>query len=300
MPRRQGIFWLCTIPATNSHTLDWPPRELIPGLSWIKGQRELGSTTDYDHWQVCVAFNKKISLSGIQKLLGTDGHYELSRSSAAADYVWKQETSVDGTRFELGVKPIQRNCKIEWESVWNAAKLGKLEDIPANVRVSSYRALRTIASDYSKTQPLDRECYVFWGPTGTGKSHRAWAEAGMDSYSKDPRTKFWDGYNGESNVVLDEFRGSIDISHLLRWLDKYPVRVEIKGSTKPLVATKIWITSNLDPRLWYPELDQDTLEALRRRLKITHFNKSLMSYTLSYFYLREKRKPSKTLPSPQE
>lgn len=88
----------------------------------------------------------------------------------------------------------------------------------------------------------------------------------------DPRTKFWDGYQSEANVVMDEFRGGIDISHLLRWLDRYPVRVEIKGSSRPLLATTIWITSNLDPRRWYPEIDQETLDALLRRLNIIHFN----------------------------
>lgn len=273
--RRQGIFWICTIPATHAYACDWPPRELGTGLAWIKGQRELGTSTDYDHWQVCVAFGKKKSLAGVQKLLGTGIHCELTRSSAAADYVWKDETAVSGTRFELGIKPVQRNDKLEWEKIWELAKLGQLESIPGNIRVSSYRALRTIASDYSKTKPLVRTCYVFWGATGTGKSHRAWSEAGMDAYSKDPRTKFWDGYDAESNVVLDEFRGSIDISHLLRWLDRYPVRVEIKGSTKPLLASTIWITSNLSPDQWYADIDSDTLAALKRRLVITHFNKPI-------------------------
>jgi len=72
--------------------------------------------------------------------------------------------------------------------------------------------------------------------------------------------------------VVDEFRGGIDIAHLLRWCDRYPVIVELKGSSTVLSATKIWITSNLSPDDWYPELDVETKAALRRRLNITHFN----------------------------
>ena len=106
---------------------------------------------------------------------------------------------------------------------------------------------------------------------GTGKSRRAWAEAGESAYAKCPRSKFWDGYQDQKHVVFDEFRGGIDVSHLLRWFDRYPVRVEIKGSSRPLHACRIWITSNVDPRLWYPELDSATLDALLRRLTITHF-----------------------------
>lgn len=135
----------------------------------------------------------------------------------------------------------------------------------------SYHTLRRICGDYSRPVAMERIVHVFWGSTGTGKSRRAWQEAGLEAYPKDPRTKFWCGYQGEEHVVVDEFRGGIDISHILRWLDRYPVVVETKGSSVCLRAKVIWITSNLDPRLWYPELDQATNDALIRRLNITHF-----------------------------
>lgn len=118
---------------------------------------------------------------------------------------------------------------------------------------------------------IERQCFVYWGRTGTGKSRLAWERAGTDAYPKDPRTKFWDGYQGQLHVVVDEFRGGIDISHLLRWLDRYPVIVEIKGSSVVLKATSVWITSNVNPEDWYPLLDNETKQALLRRLTITHF-----------------------------
>lgn len=143
-------------------------------------------------------------------------------------------------------------------------------DIESSIRVQHYRTLRAIASDYAQPVAIMRSCVVFWGNTGVGKSRRAWEEATMEAYPKDPRTKFWCGYNGQKNVVIDEFRGGIDISHLLRWLDRYPVIVEIKGSSVVLKAEKIWITSNIPPRHWYPDLDVSTYEALERRLEIIH------------------------------
>lgn len=264
--RRQGIFWILTIPYN-----DFTPYP-VPDCSWIKGQLECGSNTNYYHWQLLAAFSSKKSIAGVKAIFGTTCHAELSRSEAANEYVWKDDTAILGTRFEFGAKPFRRNSKIDWDSVWNAAVSGDLSTIPASVRVQSYRSLRTIASDYAKALPIERVCYVYWGRTGTGKSRRAWDEAGMSAYCKDPRTKFWDGYQSETNVVVDEFRGGIDVAHLLRWLDRYPVRVEIKGSSRPLLATHVWITSNLDPRDWYPTIDQETLNALLRRLNITHFN----------------------------
>lgn len=115
---------------------------------------------------------------------------------------------------------------------------------------------------------IERSVSVFWGATGSGKSRRAWEQAGLDAFPKDPRTKFWDGYRGQQHVVIDEFRGGIDIAHMLRWLDRYPVIIEVKGSSTVLKATKVWITSNLHPQDWYPDLDQATKQALLRRLDI--------------------------------
>lgn len=266
MARRQGIFWLLTIP--HNDFLPYTP----PNVQYIVGQLEEGAEGGYKHWQILVAFKSKQSLRGVKEVFGNTCHAELSRSSAATEYVQKEETAVVGTQFEFGAKPFCRNARVEWESVWTAAQSGDLSKIPANVRVVNYRTLRTIGSDFARAVGMERICYVFWGKTGSGKSRRAWEEAGMEAYCKDPRSKFWDGYQMEEHVVIDEFRGGIDISHLLRWLDRYPVRVEIKGSSKPLVAKKIWITSNISPEAWYPLIDEETMAALNRRLIVTEFD----------------------------
>ena len=192
-------------------------------------------------------------------------------SAAATEYVWKEDTRVANTQFELGVRPIKRNDPHDWDLIWEMAVAGDLGAIPAQIRVQSYRTLRAIGADFAKPVGMVRTCQVYWGRTGTGKSRRAWEEAGLDAYVKDPNTKFWCGYRGQGAVVIDEFRGRIDVSHLLRWLDRYPVNVEIKGSSCPLAATAFWITSNVDPRQWYPDLDSETLSALLRRFNITNF-----------------------------
>jgi len=155
--------------------------------------------------------------------------------------------------------------------VWTAAKSNNLLDIEADVRIRYYRTFCAIAADYAEAPAIVRTVNVYWGLTRTGKSRTAWDEAGISAYCKDPRSKFWCGYRDQQHVVLDEFRGGIDISHILRWTDRYPVQVEIKGSSRPLLATAIWITSNLHPNDWYPDLDYQTRDALLRRLNIREF-----------------------------
>lgn len=213
-----------------------------------------------------VSLTTQVRLPAVKALFSRTAHCEPSRSDAVDKYVWKEDTRVPGTQFELGRAPVKLNSKPDWDAIWDAAKAGNIEAIPAGIRVRSYANLRRIRSDHAVALPVERSCRVFVGPTGTGKSHRAWSEAGMDAYPKDPRTKFWDGYRDQLHVVIDEFRGGIDIAHLLRWLDRYPVNVEIKGASMPLVAKGIWITSNLAPNLWYPDLDPNTYAALERRM----------------------------------
>jgi len=98
-----------------------------------------------------------------------------------------------------------------------------------------------------------------WGPPGTGKSHRAQLiartqfEDSVYNWRPSPGAErmFWDGYNGEKCVIVNEFYGNAPISYLLELLDKYPMHVETKGSAVPFVAEMVIFTSNEPPHLWY-------------------------------------------------
>lgn len=284
----QGRYWLLTVPATdwNSNCLfvgepttgggddavDGGRTGRLPdGVTYIAGQREIGEQTGYEHWQLVVYFRKKVRLARVKELFGQSVHAELTRSQSAREYVFKETTSVEGTRFELGTLPFRRGETTDWAEQVALAKAGRLNDLEPELLVRYYGNFRRIASDFGVCLGIEKTVYAFIGPTETGKSRRAWAEAGVDAYPKAPTSKFWDGYRGQRHVVIDEFRGAIDISHLLRWFDRYPLFVEIKGSSTPLSAEKIWITSNLDVYQWYPTLDQETLDALKRRLVIEYF-----------------------------
>lgn len=269
MPSPQGRFWMLTIPHAQ-----WTPY-LPPGVTWVRGQLELGDE-GYLHWQIVICLTNKGRMATVRGIFGAV-HCEPTRSAAADEYVWKDETHVEGTRFQLGTKPFRRSNANDWPAIWDAARIGDIDSIPASVRVQSYSAIRRIGADYAKPIAICRTCLVYWGVTGSGKSRKAWEEASLDAYPKSPRSKFWCGYQGQENVIIDEFRGAIDIAYLLTWLDRYPVIVEVKGSSLVLRATKIWITSNIHPSEWYPGLDPSTLDALLRRLTIVQFGLTISS-----------------------
>jgi len=258
-------YWMLTIP--HRDFVPYP----VPGVSYSKGQLEKGEG-GYLHWQLYSCFSKPQRLSALKKLYGESSHAEPTRSEKAEDYVWKEDTRVEGTQFEFGKKSFQRGSDSDWGAVLEAAKDCRFEDIPPDIYIRYYGSLKRISVENAQPLGFERTCTVYWGPTGTGKSRSAWAEAGLDAYPKDPCTKFWDGYRGQDCVVVDEFRGVIGISHLLRWLDRYPVLVEVKGSSTVFKATKIWITSNLHPREWYKDVDESTVLALLRRLVVIEIN----------------------------
>lgn len=259
-----GRYYILTIP----HHQFTPYAH--PAVQWIKGQLELAES-GYLHWQVVISYDRNVRPSKVKADFGRECHCELTKSAAAESYVWKDDTAVEGTRFEFGAKLLKRNSKRDWQAIWDAAKDGEVEKIEVAARVQHYRTIRQISADFAKPIAVERTVHVFWGVTGSGKSRRAWSEGGLDAYPKDPRTKFWCGYQAQENVIIDEFRGGIDIGHMLRWLDRYPVIVETKGSSTVLRASRIWITSNLDPREWYKDCDDATVAALLRRLNVTHF-----------------------------
>lgn len=260
-------MWMVTIPWEG-----FTPY-LPQSVSYIRGQLERGVQTGngqregYLHWQLFVHFGAQQRLSHMRKVFGKY-HSEPTRSEAAESYVWKEETRIEGTQFELGKRPFKRNSSADWAAVLDCAKSGDFDGIPPDIYIRYYGNLKRICVENSEPVGVEKLCYVFWGKTGTGKSRRAWSEATFQAYPKDPNSKFWDGYRGQENVVIDEFRGTIGISHLLRWLDRYPLLVEVKGSSVVCKASKIWITSNLHPKDWYPDLDIETVDALLRRLII--------------------------------
>jgi hypothetical protein len=267
MPSPQARYFLLTIPS-NEFT-PFLPKD----LSYIKGQLEQGSGTGFLHWQILAAFPKKVTCSKVKEIFGTSCHVEITRSAAANDYVWKEDTQIQGTQFELGKLSMKRNHQADWDAVVNSVKQGRFDEVPSDILVRNYGNLKKIHVDSLQPVACEKQVYVYWGKTGTGKSKRAWEEATFDAYPKDPNSKFWDGYRGQESVVIDEFRGAISISHMLRWLDRYPTIVEIKGSSCVLNAKRIWITSNLSPEMWYSEMDEETKHALRRRFsQVIHFN----------------------------
>lgn len=110
-----------------------------------------------------------------------------------------------------------------------------------------------------------------WGPTGVGKSHKAFENFHPDTHYVWKDSKWQDGYTQQPIVIINEFRGTIRFSHLLQLVDKWPFSVERRGrEPMPFTSTHVIITSSLHPNDVYPnKLEaQDSIEQFNRRFEV--------------------------------
>lgn len=87
----------------------------------------------------------------------------------------------------------------------------------------------------------DRGIWV-WGPSRTGKS--TWARENFpDAYHK-LQNKWFDGYNREKAIILDDLDIDSLGHHLKIWMDVHPCKGENKGQTIALQHEWFIVTSN--------------------------------------------------------
>lgn len=120
---------------------------------------------------------------------------------------------------------------------------------------------------------------VHVGKTGVGKSRSALYGEESDIQSRDVfrvtspgrsnngnwEKLWWDGYNGEKTIVLDDFTGWISVEDFLALTDGHSYRGGIKGSSTYIIPDKIIINSNIQVDEWWPNISPEHIEAVERR-----------------------------------
>lgn len=109
----------------------------------------------------------------------------------------------------------------------------------------------------------------WYGDSGSGKSLTARRE-NPDHYLKHPN-KWWDGYNGQQCVIIDEWQPSHSMlaHHLKEWCDHHAFCAEVKGGTMCIRPPKVIITSNYSLEECFP--NQADLLPLKRRFTVKRF-----------------------------
>lgn len=148
------------------------------------------------------------------------------------------------------------------EKIQNGASNLEVADDDFELWVKYHRAFSTYALICHQPRSEKTKLTVVQGPTGSGKSY--WAqEQDPNAYWKN-RGDWWDGYQGQTTVVIDEFYGWLPFDFLLRLADRYPMQVEVKGGMVQFTSEHIIITTNKHPASWYQNV---YFPALTRRVE---------------------------------
>lgn len=236
---------------------------------YICGQLERGEKEGHLHIQFFINFKNSVRVSAITKH-DKRIHVEKVKVNNGADtYCMKAETRVEGP-IEIGIKPVKVNSKVDWEAVWSKAKEGKLEEIPASIRVVHYSKLKAIAKDNMKFSDTDhlRGIWV-WGKAGAGKSR--WAREQSKSIYPKLCNKWWDGYQGEEVVVMDDFMPEHKVlcQQLKIWSDRYDCILETKGGAVHSQYQWFIVTSQYSiDEIWEDDRDRAALHRRFQEFKI--------------------------------
>lgn len=117
------------------------------------------------------------------------------------------------------------------------------------------RAVKEYKKVSSGVRSWKTELWLYLGVPGTGKSYHARTESGLSVYCK-PACQWWDLYEGQEVVVIDEFerhKSFVKYHDLLVLADDSPLLVEVKNGFVQFLAKKLVITANSVPVEWFAD-----------------------------------------------
>jgi len=220
-----------------------------------------------------------IERAGIQKLksyFNSRAHLEIAKGDAGSNVRY---CSKDGDFTEFGTRPslkrtrddVARDFRKRLDTSGNRGLIEFADDIPGTYFFTGHNLLRNYCRLRIPESRGDISVLWLFGRPGVGKSRRAHEQL-PNAYIKEPRTKWWNGYLLEKDVIIDDFGpNGIDINHLLRWFDRYKCLVECKGDMIALCATTFIVTSNFHPLDCFKDKEgvpHPQMDALYRRITI--------------------------------
>lgn len=264
--------------------------ELPRGVRYIVWQEEECENTGRLHLQGYIEFEDSTRMQRVKQTLGSEVvHLEGRKGTAgeASTYCKKRDTRVEGgLAGELGELGGRQGHRSDLESVSVDVLAGKpIRYIAKTYPASFIRYNRGIKAlrfhtleipDWRSVRTL-----VLHGTTGSGKTRLArhiGNERGGGVYcirQPEGSQTWWDGYDGQRTLIIDEFYGWFKWSLFLGVLDGHELRLPVKGDHSYALWDLVIITSNREPIQWY---ERGIPPELKRRIGRTEFLSGELSW----------------------
>lgn len=254
-------------------------------IRFIAYGKEICPTTKREHNQAFLYFYNERACS--KKNLGSMGKWWGDKHCfiepmEGTFYENEKYCSKEGNLIKIGDEPKQgfRGDLKETVRCLTTGEITPTDILLENPQTFNlYKKTFTIARNLfmmSQFRTKMTQGFWFYGGTDVGKSHALYKNYNpRDYYKKDLNVKWWDNYQQNRIVCINEFRGQIKYSEILDLVDKWPKDVPIRNYPSiPFTSEIVAISSPYHPAeipKWQSVLsDTESINQLMRRFKVIH------------------------------
>lgn len=269
--KKKSRRWLFTI---NNYTEECIKQVELLDAEYLIYGFEVCPTTKTPHIQGYCQYRKTSrTLSEMKKRLPR-AHLEIAKGSPEANIQYckgylkgKLKADEENKWIERGDPPRQgkRNDLERAQKDLDKMDLAEFSQKHFSTYVKFHKGLekyKYVQMKHRIEQPIVEWIY---GPTGVGKSKYAYNK-GESFYCKD-HTIWWDGYEQQEVIVIDDFDTRWPFRDLLKLLDRYPYQGQIKGGYVKINSKYILITCDRSPKDLYKGILTDhEFSQLERRI----------------------------------
>lgn len=243
-------------------------------------QKEVCPSTGTPHLQGYMNLKKKVRTQTLQNTL-------LGLLNTKIGLLWANGTAEENLTycskpnglelFQCGeIKVTGQGSRTDLKEVVGKIKnkrpLIEIADEHSETWIRNHRGITSLYNMLDQqSEEREMDVVLFFGDAGTGKSTKArrYAKLYGKNYTLGVPSggQIWfDGYNGEDSLIIDEFKGWIAPTYLNQLLDNYKVKLPIKGGFVNAKFTHVFITSNYPPEEWWCDKVIWNRQSLLRRI----------------------------------